>query len=64
MNTAELVHACFVMADSCDAVCDELPSVAEQQRLTLSALSRAFQLTGDRLKREAAEREAKLMEVA
>jgi hypothetical protein len=62
MNTAQVINLLFVLADSCDAAVREMPStVCDEQRLTLTGLARAFQLTGDRLKREAAERERKLI---
>lgn len=57
MTFPALIHGLLVFADSLDATTDELPAVCEQQRLTLSALARAAELTAKRLQREQAERE-------
>ena len=64
MSHAALIHALFVAGDQLDRVVDELPSVAEQSAITISALARACQLTAERLKSEEQERERKLMGVA
>jgi hypothetical protein len=58
---APLTHLCFVMADALDRTCDEMPeTVCKEQRLVLTGLARAFQIAGDQLKAEQAERERKL----
>lgn len=58
---APVTHLCFVLADALDSVVDEMPSsVCSEQRLTLTGLARAFEIAGERLKSEEAERERKL----
>ena len=64
MNTPELIHALLVAADSFDATVDELPSIADDARITLSGLARALQLAAEKLKAEEADRERKLVGVA
>lgn len=59
---APIVHALFVAADKLDEVVDEMPqSVCTDQRVTLSALARACQLTAEQLKAEEAQRERKVV---
>lgn len=61
MNTAQVIHMLFVAADSLDQTVDELPSIADDARITLSGLARALQLAAEKLKAEEAEREARLV---
>ena len=58
------IHFALAFADALDATTDEMPSIADDARITLSALARACQLTAERLKAEEADRERKLMGVA
>ena len=60
--TPQLVHLLFTLGDALDRVTDELPGIAEDTRITLSALARACQLTAQQLQCEAAARERRLME--
>lgn len=60
MTPAQTIHALFVAADQLELVADELPGVAEPQAILLTALARAAQLTAEKLKGEATERERKV----
>lgn len=62
MSLAPLVHALFVLGDQLDRTCDEMPEpICKDQRVTLSALARACQLTAEQLKAEEAQRERKVV---
>lgn len=63
MTVAPIIHALLVGADQLDKVVDEMPeAVCGEQRLLLTALARAAQLTADKLQSEERDRERRLLE--
>jgi hypothetical protein len=50
---APIIHALFVAADQLDRVVDEMPEpICGEQRVMLTALARAAQLTAEELKKQ------------